>query len=286
MKEKINEVYELLEGSYDLHVHSSPSHVKRTTDDIDLIKTASKYKMSGLMIKNHYEPTSGRAALINSHFNFCTKAYGGLVLNTPVGGINPYACESALKLGAKIVWLPTRDAKQSLKYGNMNGDFFDREGISILDENGNLINAFKEVVEVVKKYDAVLATGHISEEESYKVCEYALNHKIKIILTHPDWIRTKIPIENQIELSRKGVFIEKVWANLDDGDCNEYEFIEVMKQSKFENIFITTDRGYYTKKTPIESLIDCIEFLLSKGVDKKNIAKMIKTTPRFIMEGE
>ncbi|MBU5668641.1 hypothetical protein KQI68_02185 [Peptoniphilus sp. MSJ-1] len=283
MREIINE---LLDGSYDLHVHSSPSHVKRTTDDIDLIKTASEYNMSGVMIKNHYEPTSGRAALINSHFNFSTKAYGGVVLNTPVGGINPYACESALNLGAKIVWLPTRDAKQSLKYGNMKGDFFNRKGISVLDQKGRLIDKFKEVVEVVKKYDAVLATGHISDEESYKVCNYALEHGIKIILTHPDWVRTKIPVEEQIKLASKGVFIEKVWANLDDGDCSKYEFIEVMKKTNFENIFITTDRGYYTKKSPIESLIDCIEFLLNEGVDKKDIAKMIKTTPKFIMKGE
>lgn len=283
MKDIVNE---LLEGSYDLHVHSSPSHVKRNIDDINLIKIASEYKMAGVMIKNHYEPTSGRAELLNLHFDFYTKAYGGVVLNHPVGGINPYACESALRLGAKIVWLPTRDSKQSLKYGNMKGDFFNREGISILDSRGELIKEFKEVVEVIKKYDAVLATGHVSPEESFKVCDYAIKNKIKVILTHPDWIRTKISTDKQIELSKKGVFIEKVWANLDDGDCSEEEYIGVMKKVNFENIFITTDRGYYAKKTPIESLKDCIEFLLNKGVDKKNISKMIKVTPKFIMEGE
>ena len=280
-----NSIKEFVEGSYDLHVHSAPSHVKRTIDDIDLIKKASTYKMAGVLIKNHYEPTSGRAELINTHFNFFTKAYGGVVLNSTVGGINPYACESALKMGAKIVWLPTRDAENSLRYGNMKGDFFNREGISVVDEKGKLIKSFKEVVEVVKKYDATLATGHISLEESLKVCDYAIKKNVKVVLTHPDWNRTKIPIDIQIDLGKKGVFIEKVWANLDDGDCSADEFLNVMNQLDFNNTFITTDRGYYTKKPPFESLVDCIEFLIEKGIDGRNIEKILKITPKIIVEG-
>lgn len=280
-----NSIKEFVEGSYDLHVHSAPSHVKRTIDDIDLIKKASTYKMAGVLIKNHYEPTSGRSELINTHFNFFTKAYGGVVLNSTVGGINPYACESALKMGAKIVWLPTRDAENSLRYGNMKGDFFNREGISVVDEKGKLIKSFKEVVEVVKKYDATLATGHISLEESLKVCDYTIKKNVKVVLTHPDWNRTKIPIDIQIDLGKKGVFIEKVWANLDDGDCSADEFLNVMNQLDFNNTFITTDRGYYTKKPPFESLVDCIEFLIEKGVDGRNIEKILKITPKIIVEG-
>ena len=280
-----NSIKEFVEGSYDLHVHSAPSHVKRTIDDIDLIKKASTYKLAGVLIKNHYEPTSGRSELINTHFNFFTKAYGGVVLNSTVGGINPYACESALKMGAKIVWLPTRDAENSLRYGNMKGDFFNREGISVVDEKGKLIKSFKEVVEVVKKYDATLATGHISLEESLKVCDYAIKKNVKVVLTHPDWNRTKIPIDIQIDLGKKGVFIEKVWANLDDGDCSADEFLNVMNQLDFNNTFITTDRGYYTKKPPFESLVDCIEFLIEKGVDGRNIEKILKITPKIIVEG-
>lgn len=241
--------------------------------------------MAGVLIKNHYEPTSGRSELINTHFNFFTKAYGGVVLNSTVGGINPYACESALKMGAKIVWLPTRDAENSLRYGNMKGDFFNREGISVVDEKGKLIKSFKEVVEVVKKYDATLATGHISLEESLKVCDYAIKKNVKVVLTHPDWNRTKIPIDIQIDLGKKGVFIEKVWANLDDGDCSADEFLNVMNQLDFNNTFITTDRGYYTKKPPFESLVDCIEFLIEKGVDGRNIEKILKITPKIIVEG-
>ena len=42
-------------------LHSTPSHIKRKLDDIELLEMAEKYKMAGVMIKNHYESTVGRA---------------------------------------------------------------------------------------------------------------------------------------------------------------------------------------------------------------------------------
>lgn len=39
-----NTINSLIEGSFDLHVHSAPSHVKRSIDDIDLIKKLAHIK--------------------------------------------------------------------------------------------------------------------------------------------------------------------------------------------------------------------------------------------------
>ncbi|SUB75649.1 DUF6282 family protein [Peptoniphilus indolicus] len=278
-------ILDLLIGSYDLHTHSSPSHVKRSIDDIDLIKEANKYNMSGVMIKNHYESTIGRAQLINSHFNFNTKAYGGIALNYPVGGLNPYACESSLKLGGVFIWFPTRDSENSLKYGNMKGDFFSRKGISILNDKGKLKKEVYEIIEVVKKYNAVIATGHLSVEESIILCEESIKNKVKTVLTHPDWLRTDIDIGTQLMLAKKGVILEKVWANLEDGDCSKNKFLNVMRNLDYENIFISTDRGIYNKKTPINSMKDAIKFCLESGIEIKNIEKMIKFTPKNLVEG-
>lgn len=41
--------------------------------------------------------------------------FGGITLNRQVGGINPYAVESALKLGGKVVWLPTQSARNTFE---------------------------------------------------------------------------------------------------------------------------------------------------------------------------
>lgn len=279
------EIIEMIKGAYDLHVHSFPSHIKRKMNDFELIKKAKYYEMAGVMIKNHYESTAARASLLNDYFKFSTKAYGGIVLNTTVGGINPYAVESSMKLGAKFIWLPTRDAFHCLKFGNMKGDFFDREGIKLIRENKNkkLIESFYQVLEVIARYNGVLATGHISIEEARLVCREAISRGIKTVLTHPDWNRTKYSLEEQKEFAKMGVKIEKVWANLEDGDCEESFFINSIREIGVENIFLTTDRGQYDKKDPIESYLNFIEFLLKNGFSNQEIKIMTTEVPKKLI---
>ena len=40
---------ELLVGAYDLHTHTTPSHVSRALDDFQLVQEASQAKMAGVL---------------------------------------------------------------------------------------------------------------------------------------------------------------------------------------------------------------------------------------------
>lgn len=114
----------LLQGSYDLHIHPIPSHVPRLLDDFEVLAQAEEAGMAGVLLKNHYEPTGARAILANRRGEgFRAKAYGAAVLNWPLGGLNPYAVHSALKMGAHVIFMPTRDAANCLFHGDMPGDF-------------------------------------------------------------------------------------------------------------------------------------------------------------------
>ena len=96
---------ELLCGAYDLHVHTSPDHDQRSLNDWELLTEAEALGMAGVLIKNHYEPTTGRAKLVQALYPGKTKIYGSIALNWSVGGLNPYAVESAARMGAKMVHL-------------------------------------------------------------------------------------------------------------------------------------------------------------------------------------
>ena len=58
---------ELLNGAYDLHVHSSPSVFPRELDGFQLVREAEAAGMAGVMLKSHYESTALRAELINCY---------------------------------------------------------------------------------------------------------------------------------------------------------------------------------------------------------------------------
>ena len=214
---------ELIVGAYDLHTHTTPSAFPRALNDLELVREADALGMAGVMIKAHYGSTSTRAALVNLISGCRCQAYGGLVLNWPTGGLNPYSVENALKTGASIIWMPTRDSKNCLAYGDMPGDFFARPGITILDEDGNLLPVVREIMDIVKKYDGWLATGHLSTEESILLCREGRKEHVNMILTHPEWDRTKVPGSVQADLASIGVLIEKNWLNIAEGSVSREE---------------------------------------------------------------
>ena len=47
--------------------------------------------------------------------------------------------------------MPTRDAKNSLVFGNMEGDFFDRRGITILEQDGTLKECVYDIMDAIKE---------------------------------------------------------------------------------------------------------------------------------------
>lgn len=182
---------ELLRGAYDLHTHSAPSLLPRAQDDFELLKEADMAGMAGVMIKNHYEPTGSRARLANLHAGAVhTKAYGGIVLNETVGGLNPYAIESAVKMGAAFVWMPTRDAAYCIEQGPQERSLFITKGIRILDSGGHLKQSVLEVLDLARALGVSVGTGHLSPEEAVRLCGIGVRMGVTMVLTHPEWRRS------------------------------------------------------------------------------------------------
>ena len=274
---------QLMVGAYDLHLHSLPSVFAREMDGVELLREADQYGMAGVMLKSHYEPTALRAALLNKYSGCRTKAYGGLVLNWPVGGLNIYAVDEALEAGAKIIWMPTRDSANSLCFGNMPGDFFDRPGIAVIDENDALLPEVLEIMDAVKKKGAWLATGHISPKESVILCREGRKRGVNMILTHPEFDRTVVDRETQKELAALGVKIEKCWFNIDGKMVTAEEMAETIRQVGHRNLFMCTDRGQKGWPTPPKSYRQFILTLLSQGITEDEIYVMSHEVPEMIL---
>ena len=277
------EIAYLMQGAYDLHMHAAPSPFHRVLDDYGLLEEAGRAGMAGIMLKSHYESTIARAILANIHCASCTKAYGGLVLNWPVGGLNPYAVENAMKRGCRIVWMPTRDAKNSLCSGNMPGDFFDRSGISILTETGELRAEVLEILRIARKYDTAVATGHISPEESILLCQEGIRQGNRMVLTHPEFPRTRVDVKTQKQLAALGVYIEKCWYNVAEKECTAQEMADHIRVVGAEHCFMVTDRGQTSREHPVEAMKLFMQTLLDEGITEDEIYVMTHTVPRKVL---
>lgn len=276
-------VYELIKGAYDLHMHPSPDVTERSLNDYEAMQMADKYGMAGILIKNHLDPTPARARLLNESHQFKTKAYSGAVLNKSVGGLNPDTVKLYLDLGADVIWMPTLHAENHIAfYGK--GKYCHDHGIRILDENGNLKPEVYDILDLVKEYNAVLATGHISLEESFVLCKEAHSRNIKVVLTHPEWTATFMPIDMQKELLQEGVIFEKLWYDIGLNHVSAAYMADTMKELGFENCYLSTDRGQPGKEYPIEGLMMFMDALLDCGIREKDILTMSHQVPAYLMK--
>ncbi|MDE2802467.1 MAG: DUF6282 family protein, partial [Chloroflexota bacterium] len=222
-------VKELVRGAYDMHIHSEPDVLPRKFNDIVLAEHAIEAGMAGVVLKSHYICTADRASLINQMFPEI-RAFGGLVLNNSMGGMNPLAVDVAGRLGNKVVWFPTVDAENEVK--NITGENNDgkpqpywmtiaramrEKGIAgdpvrvIVD--GKVTHEAIQCMEVIAEYDMILATGHIAPEEMLPVVKAAREAKVnRVIITHPEFPATYLDQDQQRALGKYDVMFERCFT--------------------------------------------------------------------------
>ncbi len=291
-----------IEGAYDLHVHSAPDVLPRLMDDVDMIERIKNSKMKGYIIKSHYFCTAERASIINRIQSDC-RALGSITLNSSVGGINPTAVEMAGRAGAKLVWFPTCDNENERAH-TFNGDpnkklpywariiiSMKEEGIeaptiNILDENGNLKKEVYDVVDIIKKYNMILATSHLSHKEAFALVKMAKERGVeRIVVTHCDFPTTFYTIDEQKELSKYGVYFEHCYTTWATGKVALEESINQIRALGPDRCFIATDLGGKNNNVyPDEGMQMYGEKLFENGFTREEIKKMLVDNPTGLVE--
>ena len=234
------------------------------------------------MLKNHLDPTPARAILANTSGQYTAKAYGSAVLNLSIGGLNPLAVKYYLKLGAKIIWMPTLHARNQIEYFGRD-PFANHPGIRLLDENGDLKPEVLEILDLIKEYDATIATGHISIGESIAVCNAARERGVRTVLTHPDWTCTTVPADVQTQLVKKGVILEKLWFDIGINHVTAEYMAQTIRDAGVENCFMATDRGQSGKEYPVEGLMMFMDAMLDCGFSVEEIHIMTHENPERVL---
>ncbi len=83
----------LLDGAVDLHVHPYPSPFPRRMDAAEAAQRAADAGMRAIVVKSHHHDTSTDVAALRAHGIDAAgiDVFGGIALNTQVGGLNPHA---------------------------------------------------------------------------------------------------------------------------------------------------------------------------------------------------
>ena len=199
-----------LRGAIEFHVHQGPDSVDRAIDADDLARLARKMGMRGMVMKNHWENTAALVYMVRKEVPGI-ELFGGITQDLAVGGINLEAVKHmvAMKGGwGRIVWLPTFDAENAVRYAKGTGLFVR------VSENGHLLPNVLELIDfIAQHHDMVLETGHISAGEGDMVVREAHQRGVThIVVTHAMAAPIRMTISQMQAAARDGAFIEFVYG--------------------------------------------------------------------------
>src|SRR5258705_700138 len=240
-------------GVIDMHVHPDPDVFGRSLTDVEMATIARRKGMRGIVLKNHVVTTADRAALAMNQVPGIG-VWGGIVLNSSVGGVNPAAVEWMHRMSGgrgKMVWLPTFDSDKHVK------TLVDKSKSGLVVKPGGQVKPpMEEVIKIIARENLVLATGHVHAEEVVAVTKRARELGVKnILVTHG---LTNIPglsAEQAKQVAQMGGYIEICYLQFLTGPTSQYHGIwhwdrvdakavaQAVKDIGADHLVLSTDLG-------------------------------------------
>jgi len=291
--------WEALHGAYDLQVHVAPDVIERRIDDLDLAKEFLAHGLAGFVLKSHYFPTAERAKVVTKAVPGI-HAYGAVTLNHSVGGLNPVAVELAGRAGNKIVWMPTVDAanetagrpdgaKTKLPFWakiqlELAATGINPGPMTVLDADGKLTSVARAVLELIKKYDMILATGHLGRHEIFALVKTAKEIGLrKVIVTHAEFPSQSLTAAEQFELAELGAVIEHCFTTMYTGKSSWEGMFEATRKVGTARTLLSTDLGQTINPGVAEGYAMFAQKMLDAGFSSAEIRHMAATLPACLV---
>jgi hypothetical protein len=286
----LNTIDSLTSGAIDMHVHFGPeSLMERRQNALQLARSAKEIGLRALVLKCR-EYNTVPIALMVSELVPEVRVFGSLTLENEIGGLNPSAAIAAARMGAKTVWMPTFSSSNSKSVvEKVLGFKLPGPEQVILDSNGKLRAEAREIFQIAKEFNIVLASGHVSPREIFALAEEA--QKIgftKLVVTHAlQGALTNVLLSNDEikQLASGGVYIEhSFWDILPT--MNAYDplrIVELVKTIGAEHSIMSTDLGQSYNPPAPEGMRLFIGTLLRKGLNERQIELMVKTNPAKLL---
>jgi hypothetical protein len=284
----------LLEGSVDLHVHSSPSALPRRIDHVEAARSAESVGMRAIVVKCHQHSTAPDLIAMRRELDGCrTQVFGGVALNSHVGGLNPHAVDLCLAMGGKVVWFPTVSSRSHMQHAAMDRNtakhfsaglkLMPVAEVDIFDPDGDLLPEVHEIIRLVSDAGALLSSGHLAADQAIVLMRAAKDAGVEhMIVSHPEFV-TGATDAQILELADMGVIIEHSLCMYDGvGSDPHYpvgELVRLIALVGPERTALGSDLGQVNEPLPIEGYRHVVGLLLEEGIPEQDLALMVRTNP-------
>lgn len=311
---------ELLKGAIDIHVHACP-HLASSPRSIDPVGAAIEARdagMRGIAYMDVFNMSVGTSWIVNQVVEDFT-TYGGIILNTVYGGMNPRAVKTAVYYGSGARYI-SFGAHSTYDQAYKEGRYEDGKWITLREQypkfaeeelsrciqipDGKPGPELTEILEIIAANPQIyLVTGHVSNREAMRLIELSKEFGIKKVLVSNAVIEnmTDDEISKVIEsgayvertlaahthtttIPKTHYYVEEEYRAMDEGleGTTSKGVAGVASQiQKFgaDHFIIGTDFGVYTLPTPLEGMREFIACLLDMGLSEEEVRKVSSTNP-------
>jgi uncharacterized protein DUF6282 len=284
-----------IEGLIDFHTHNAPDVFGRAVDDDESAQFYLARKMEGVVLKSHTALTADRAWLLKKH-NPGIKAWGGVALNGPAGGINTEAVQWMWRMQGglgRVVWFPTFDADHHVKH------FKDApEGVKVVGPDGKVLPAVRDVLKICAQQKLVVCTGHASPTESLALIEAARDAGCdRIVVTHAEFDVVNMSVEQMKRAAAMGAKLEidamgplmgpnahlawmRHWRQVTYKESADH-----IKEVGAQHFVLGTDLGQTGNPSQPDGYAMLVAGLMSQGITKEQILTMGREVPGSLLMG-
>ncbi|WNV08823.1 DUF6282 family protein [Tardiphaga sp. 709] len=282
------EVEELLVDAIDLHCHSGPAAMPRILDHYEEMQDAAAAGFRAVLYKDHFYPGMAHAIILEKLFpQFGVHLYSGVALNNASGGINPHAVDHAIKLGGKIVWMPTLSAAnhisvqasgQAKTFPKTSQKMLDPIPLTALDANGKLTDDTKKVIDLIAEANIILAGGHLHVSEQHVLFEEAKRRGVKkMMVNHPTYV-VGFADSDIRQLVSLGVTMEHSICMFIEGKSKKFsadDLAHLIEIAGVEHTILSSDLGLLGSQRPVDGFRSVTQMLLDLQMPHASIKKLI-----------
>jgi hypothetical protein len=290
------DVDSLLAGAIDLHVHPSPSPFPRRLSVMEAVAQAGEAGFDAIGVKSHHHGTiTDVLALQEATGTLPVRVLGGICLNQQVGGINPYAVEFALAMGARLVWFPTIAAARHLERpGGLDRFPSDRvglrrpEAVPVFAADGQPLAGVLDVLDLIAGADAILACGHLAAAEISSLIPAAQAAGVtRILVNHPNFLIGADPALCS-SWAQQGVFIEHSLCHyIPESTFHRFSLdtlLEYVATVGCARTVLSSDLGQAGNPTPVEGFRWIVDALTAADVDAPTIRQLVGASARALVD--
>lgn len=276
----------LLVGAVDLHCHSGPSVMPRDLDHIEALQQASAAGLRAVLFKDHYYSVTPTVRLLEKYYGeLGVTMLSGVPLNNTSGGLNKYAVEHGVTLGANIVWMPTFSAANHIRHDHRHrslattNEMLQPQMLSIVDDMGRLKDEVKVILDQIAAADIVLSAGHSHISEIWPLFEEAKARGVnRRLVQHPTFV-VGANLKDIAELAADGAWIEHSICMFDP--ASKYNFYDtetlrgLIAAGTVERTILGSDLGQIDNPMPVDGFRAVIKQCIDLGHSDDEIRALV-----------